>query len=552
MKKRAVKLLAAALALSTLVGSFAGCSQPSGASEGSSSGAEEQTVSSGGKVDESLPSWKRNTSPITLKWFVAYDWYGKKFNPEICLADQKVLDETGVTIDFSTGDVEKYNTLIATNSLPDIVTYDALSSQRKLLENNDQLYPLEELMEQYAPDLNVPESMMDWYRNEDGHWYAFVSYYYGPERTNEEYGGFYVTHNNNFVRTDILEQIGMTMEDLKTKDGFMNALRAVKEQNITYDGQPVTPFTGVYPEAFFEQFGGDPEDENGNLVNKKRTDEYLEALLYYNEMYRNGLITDEEFTLDTQQRNTKIASGLVFAINGWTLACDPRKSLYSKDPNALILYAGQIEGGDNGKSPKLASVNAAGWTGTMITKNCQNPDRAIQLFSFLSQDEMALDNELGTESYDIVNGRAVKRPEVTKEFEDDFQAAWSKYKLDISFFEDFTIVQKYYPEPETVYEKDQYEMERDENLDIYDDKCFADVNPEGGTELASVASRIDAYWAQALPRIVMAESAEKCVEEYNTAISEMDKLGMQELDEYKNERFQENKAKLGIERAFTR
>lgn len=553
MRKLTATLLAGALCLSALAGCQAApaatSAEPS-KTEGASSEAAAEGEASQATADG--PSWKKDTSPITLEWFVAYDWYGKKFNPETNVADKKLLEDTGVTIKISTGDIEKYNTLIATQSLPDIVTYDAMSTQRKLLENNQQVLPLDDLMKEHAPDLNVPESMIDWYRNPDGHWYSFASFYYGPERTNPDFGGAYVIHNNNFVRTDILKQINMTMDDLKTKEGFMKALVAVKEQKISYDGKPVTPFIGADPNFFFEQFGGEPEDADGNLVNKKRTPEYLEALLYFNEMYSKGLFTDEEFTMDTQQRETKVSSGAVFAANGWMTVQNPRKALYSADPNALMMYCGQIEGGDNGKKPAYASINAAGWTGTMITKNCKDPARAVQLFSYLSQEEMVLDDQYGTDTYDIVDGKVKKRPETTKEFEENFQAATSKYKLDIGYFEDWTITQKYYPAPETVYEQDQYDMERDPNLTIYDDKCFADVNPDGGTELASVKERIDAYWKQAQPKIIMAASAEDCKKEYELAIQEMDTLGMKDLDTYMNERFQENKKRLGIERAFTR
>ena len=97
----------------------------------------------------------------------------------------------------------------------------------------------------------VPQSQKDWYRNDDGKWYSLVSFYYGPERCTDEFGGFLVTHNSNFVRTDLLEQIGMSMEDLKTKEGFYEALKKVKDEKLQYDGMDVIPLTlsliHIYP-----------------------------------------------------------------------------------------------------------------------------------------------------------------------------------------------------------------------------------------------------------------------------------------------------------------
>ena len=216
---------------------------------------------------------------------------------------------------------------------------------------------LEELSEKYAPDLNVPQSQKDWYRNDDGKWYSLVSFYYGPERCTDEFGGFLVTHNSNFVRTDLLEQIGMSMEDLKTKEGFYEALKKVKDENLQYDGMDVIPLTGVYATNMAQQFGAQLEDKEGNLQDIKLQPEYLEALKFYNRLYREGLITTDEFTQDQTQRDQKVASGQVFMAQGWMTVKQPRSALYSSDPNAKMLYCGSITTGDSGNHDYLKSTS---------------------------------------------------------------------------------------------------------------------------------------------------------------------------------------------------
>ena len=184
----------------------------------------------GALADERVPegSWSANKdTPVTIDWFMAYDWFGSTFDPEKNDGWARILEDTGVTINFQSGDTDKLNMLIASGTLPDVITMDATATQRKLLENSNALAPLDTLIAEYAPDMNVPQSMMDWYRNDDGHTYIIASYYYGEERTAPEFGGMYVTHNKNAVRVDILEQIGMTMDDLQTPDGMLAALRAV-------------------------------------------------------------------------------------------------------------------------------------------------------------------------------------------------------------------------------------------------------------------------------------------------------------------------------------
>lgn len=558
---RGKKLWNAVMAGMLCVSMLAGCgaktenapSEPD-ASEAAQAGEQESTEKA---VEESTeaagetPSWKKDTSPITIDWFVAYDWYGKVFDPVNNMADKKLQTETGITINVITGNADKLNALIVSGELPDVVTFDAVASQRLQMEDSGMVLDLEELSEKYAPDLNVPQSQKDWYRNDDGKWYSLVSFYYGPERCTDEFGGFLVTHNSNFVRTDLLEQIGMSMEDLKTKEGFYEALKKVKDEKLQYDGMDVIPLTGVYATNMAQQFGAQLEDKEGNLQDIKLQPEYLEALKFYNRLYREGLITTDEFTQDQTQRDQKVASGQVFMAQGWMTVKQPRSALYSSDPNAKMLYCGSITTGDSGNQHYLSSINAAGWTTTMITKSAEHPDRIISLFSYLTQEEAALDEEYGCGCYDIVDGKAIRKEEAVKEYEDDYNAAYNKYNMNLSFAMDYTIIQKYENlNVENELEKDRINMERDKDAQLYDDKCFSDINPMAGTDLAAIKASIDEYWKSAEPQMIMASSEEECEKLYQQAIDQIKSMGFDQLYEFQNEKFHKNKQKLGIDFAW--
>jgi putative aldouronate transport system substrate-binding protein len=496
----------------------------------------------------------QDKSPYTLKWFVAYDWYGKTFNPAINLGDKAILEETGITLEIDTGSYEKLNLLISTGDLPDLVTFDAVASQRTLLEDGGVLYDLEELSAKYAPDLNVPQSMKDWYRARDGKWYTIASYFYGPERTRPEFGGYYVTHNLNYARQDILDQTGMTLEDMKTKEGFLNALREVKNRNIHYNGKALLPYIGVDPGNMAAQFGADLEDADGNLVDIRRTPEYLEALVYYNTMFNEELITDEEFTMNTQMRDQKVANGEVFAASGWLTVSLPRKSLYTLDENAKFLYAGVINGGDSGKTPVLEAVSCGGWTGTMITKNCKNPARAIQFIAYMTSEKTTLDQWYGFDAYDIINGKIVRKPEVEKEFAQNYQAAYAKYNLNVEYFVDWTIIQKYTAlSPGSLYyDVDYYNQEHDRSLIMYDNKALTFVTPEDGSDLSVIDLRVEDFWKQEMPGMIMARNAEECTRIYRESLIRADSIGMKTVDDYQNQKFQENKKRLGVQRVWPR
>lgn len=530
-------------------------SSPTDSSEEISSETEEQTEPTNAGL--ATPSWKTDTSPITFEWFVGYDWASFTFDPDNNNFDKWLLEETGVTLSYSFGNQEKLNVLITTDSLPDIVTYDVISSERLAMENSGLLLPLDDLMEQYAPDFCVVPAMIDWYRNEnDSHWYSYASYFYDIEDTMAR-GGWITSHNMNFARKDIMEQLGIKPEDMQTKDGMIASLKKVKDADITYNGVKVEPIHGAggnTTQFYAEQFGMDREDKDGNLLNMYRQPEYLEALLFQNQLYREGLISDEEFTADNVLRKQKVTSGAYFAGTSQS-DMDGKQDLFYSDNEALMMYVGHMKG-DGGKEPIITPSTTGGWTGTEISKNCKDPARAIQLFAFMSQPENAVSYYLGgVGCYDMVDGKAVIKPEYAAEREADAVAYNNRTRSGIQeYLLDFTFVQ-------VAQSTDNIDSLQQDEADgqkkyidghCYDDKIFSNVIPDGGSDLSAISAQISDYWSQQSAQIIMASSAEEAEKLYNESIIQMDQMGMKELDDYKNERFQQNKEKMGVKIAWPR
>lgn len=535
------------MAAAAAAGLLAGC----GTKEGK---AQDASAAQPAAYDPSKPSWEQDQTPIELNWFVAYDWTSMNFDPAHNTFDQYVYENTGVKIKFSIGNKEKLNMLIATDSLPDIVTYDAVSSERLAMEDGGKLLPFDELKDKYAPDMTVPQGMIDWYRNEkDSHWYALVGYFYDRKDTYER-GGYIESHNMNFARKDIMDQLGINPDSMLTKEGFIDALKKVKAANVTYQGQPVIPYIGDDVEELAEQFGADREDRDGNLMNIKRQPEFLEALLFLNEIFNDGLTTDEIFTMDSTLRKQMVSSGQVFAgtnvnyLNG-------KDNLYYSDPKALMMGIGLIKG-DEGKQAIVSPSPTAGWAATMVTKNCKNPARAASLLSFLTKKEMSLAYWYGgIDGYDIVDGAAIIKPERAAERSKDPAAFDAKYRSTLQdLLCDYVWVKKYEPKTNLdAYEADLRHYQKTWiDGHIYDDKIFTSVKPEGGSDLAAVEAQLDSYWSQQFPAIVMAPGKEAATEAYRNTIAQMDAMGMEDLNAYQNERFHANKKKMGVDFAWPR
>ncbi|MEG1687219.1 MAG: hypothetical protein RR276_04990, partial [Angelakisella sp.] len=71
-------------------------------------------------------------------------------------------------------------------------------------------------------------------------------------------------------------------------------------------------------EQMAEQFGASMETKEGKYQSIYRAPEYLEGLQFFNQLYREGLMTDESFTAKKDQVEQKVASGQLFATTRWT------------------------------------------------------------------------------------------------------------------------------------------------------------------------------------------------------------------------------------------
>ncbi len=477
--------------------------------------------------------------PVTLTWFVAEEGYDKVWNPEKNVADGKILKNTGVNLEIKAGDLTDLDALIATDSLPDLITVEAGAAERLLIENSGLAVPLEPLFERYAPDVNIPDSMKEWYRNEDGNWYSIASYYYGPERVNPEYGGYLGTHNNNYVRSDLLAQTGVPMEDLRTKEGLLTALRAAK--GLTYKGQAVIPYAGWWTRNLAEQFGMKVEDEKGNYLSKYRQPEWLEALQFGNQLYREGLMLPEEFTESLSQRRKQVQSGRIFFCTGYANVQEAKDILYSNDRNAQMVYVGQVRG-DAGNMPNLKSVSSGGWTVTMVYAGTQHQKEIARFISYMTKDETTLDAapSIGTETYDIVGSSYVMRDSVSKEFEENYKQAAEKYYLNLEFFVDWTVVQKYQPTSEREDFRKQYK-----GCKIYDSKAVDAASVASDNEMQLIKETIEHYYSGAEIEILTSDSAEHCIQKYQEAIRQMEQMGLKELEAYESRQYQAAKQKMG-------
>ncbi|MDQ8739026.1 extracellular solute-binding protein [Paenibacillus sp. LHD-38] len=484
-------------------------------------------------------------SPITLTWFVDQQWYSHEWDTQNVLFDKLVTEQTGITINFVSGNAEKLSALIASGDIPDIVTVDKAIPQRKLLERSGLVLPLDELIAKHDPTFELPQSIQDWYRNEDGHFYGLPNYFKAPEKMQE--GDFIPTHVTLRARQDIMDQLGIKEEAFNTKEGTLEALRKVRDANIEYNGFKVIP---SYFDSYqlIQMFGAKREDAQGNYVDTTREPQALEAYKFLNQLYREGLMPQDSQTLNKNQIEEKVNAGAVFAYTNWVIKW---AGLFSNDSNATFAPVGPIKG-DSDQPFYLDPSAVSGWTLTMVGKSTKHPERIVKLLKYLSEDEMSLNAWWGPRSeaweYDG-NGKVKFTEQRNQDFAKDFNAAKKKYSGP-EWLVTWTPIQRTYPEPQTTHEQLENATEAKFSQYSYYSLPFEGVAVDGGTAEAGIETKINDYRTQMRAAMILAKSEVEVEKLFNEMIAQEEKLGYTRLYEVYNSKFQEAKKKLGIEFAW--
>ncbi|RED64812.1 hypothetical protein [Cohnella lupini] len=176
-----------------------------------------------------------------------------------------------------------------------------------------------DMPDKYPGLASIPKLYLDAMKDADGHIWSIPTWF--DQNPQDPWPGW--ASLGWFVRTDVLEKTGMTMDDLKTLSGVENYLRAAAKQKDE-SGKNLIPLS----------FLSDANDENvilstfgvtvasaGGVVPVEKTDngyqfiydnpQYKAAYKWMNEMYREGLIDPEAITDKKERYKEKNKTGRI-------------------------------------------------------------------------------------------------------------------------------------------------------------------------------------------------------------------------------------------------
>ncbi|NRT72280.1 extracellular solute-binding protein [Clostridium beijerinckii] len=499
-------------------------------------------------------NWKSDTTPIVFDWYIDFSWFQTKWgiNP----VSKYVTDKTGVSLNLITpsGDeTEKLNSMIETGKLPDFITLSAQSDGYKKIIQNGLALPLDKLSEQYdAYFMKVADKQkLEWYREGDGHIYCYPNFS-SP-----------VTDFNNFkeekpsnqaflVRKDIYEALGKP--DMRTPEGFLNALERAKKEFHMSDGQELIPLGfhefnesgNLSLDSILPNFLAVPREENGMVYDKYTDNEYIRWLKTLRMANEKGLLSKEIFVDKRAQIEEKITEGRYFAMLYQSSDMSAQQlELYSRDKHKAYIA---IDGPSNSKldPSKLAGDSISGWTVTLISKSCKDPMRAMRFLSYLISEEGNKDLYLGIKgsTWDVIDGKEQFKPEVVDLLNKDRIAFDNKYGAASTYWmlEDGDLVQKWTPDNEEAIKIiSDWSRGKTYNYSLFDNVYTYDDSEDG-----VAFSRISTKWGSTLKKLLIAKNEEEFNSILNEFIIYRKEQGWDKLQKYAQQKYEENKKKLSV------
>ncbi len=504
--------------------------------------------------EENLPGWQRYADEeVTLDWYVNYSWFVTGFGEN--LVSKTITEETGIRINFVTplgNEENKLDILIASDSLPDLVTLGWWEPEYLEMIREDMVYPLNELADQY--DLYFYEVAdpvtRSWYTLSDGNIYGYPNSSYTPEDVETHDN---IPSNQTFlVRKDIYEAIGSP--DMSTTEGFYEAVKKAAQMFPTVDGKPLIPVGShifevegnVSFDQYLQNFLAIPYEKDGKYYDRNTDPEYLSWLKMFRQLGEEGYLSNDIFVDQRTQTSEKLAEGRYFCLMYQrTDLADQEKLLYAKDPDSVYIA---IDGPRNSKKddPVLPTNGVNGWTVTMISKKCEHPERAIALMDYLISEHGQKLTYLGVEgvTYDVVDNKVQLKEEVQNLLNTDRETYDHLYGADNAYWmlQDNVMQLDWQPElTEPLKQMAEWTYPYARYMGQYD------ISIPEDTTIGRNYVKFKALWGETVKKLLLAPTEEEFERIFDDYLKERDKIGYDAIVEEETRQMQENKKRLGME-----
>lgn len=486
-------------------------------------------------------SWKQDTTPVKFSLYIDFDWYAYDTWGKDDVS-QEIERLTGVSLDVTkASDLNQLQVLLATGNLPDIIF---TTNQVQKFWNEDIVWPWDELINEHAPefmDLLDPVEVIN-NTAPDGHFYTLKSHYSNDEQWEDWRNVPSVGGPGLAVREDILEALGNPPID--SLEDLLAVLRQVKSEYPDMIGylphaswrNPIKDMLGMH--ATLPHL-----DKDGRVKINFNEPNLLVYLKYMNTLYREGILHPESFTYTTDQFNQLVASGNVFMASYNTAIADETNKRFQEAGmhayrfkpinNKVLTYKGEDH------------VNiyeaGTGWASVFISKNVKDPARAIQFMQFLKSPEGAALTMWGQEGkhYTMLENGLIERNTEYLESKSVQEIGLGAWYMQVSgLHESIGQVSLAEQEPEAAQYLDVLRFRKERTTR---DPALSFVDPPADSDEYHILVRLRELYANEKVNIMLSASEEEVEQKYAQFMKNAKQIGLERLETYMNERYQEVK-----------
>lgn len=288
-----------------------------------------------------------------------------------------------------------------------------------------------------------------------------------------------------------------------------------------------------------------PFEKDGKIYDRTTDPEYIRWLKVFRELQQEGYLVQDVFLDKRTQMAEKISRGQYFCmLYQYSDMTAEQRSLWDRDPNMAYMA---VDGprNSNGDAPVLTGIGIDGWTVTLISQNCSDPEKAIELMTYMISEEGQKLILLGKEGVDYTwqDGKAV----LTDSTRNLFLHEYDNYVRVVGGDNTYWMLQ------DSVMQS-QWSVEYDEAVGQMREWAtrYSAYTSQYSTRFAydseefQINADVQYLWAQVLPQLLMADSDEKFDQLFADFVKQRDEMGYDKVLAEQTRQMIENKKKLGI------
>ncbi|WP_274363168.1 extracellular solute-binding protein [Paenibacillus thermotolerans] len=428
------------MALVLLFVTMTACTGTGGGNEPNTGNDGQQETNTGNKDG----SGKDELEQVTLTFLSAWNGGGGGFpqdqvnNP----VAQRVREKTGVTLkmeSITTSEVEKLNTIFASDTVPDIVNapfWSTTGGEGQVIKKaalEGQLLDLTPYLDKY-PNVKkllttgVAKDFAEFELNSpDFGGKTYVIPMQTPDGTPES------IHNWNYglyARGDILKALNVNAADIDTQEELYDLLVKIKNGNFKdIGGKPVIPAGTMHDGWDYGQFLAGWTDynisdfrmEDGKLTFWALSKDYEARLAYMRKLIADGLFDLEAFSNTDTTATEKLTTGKLAVFGAQSMMGKLQNTLYKTNPEMQYELLGPMKNKSGNIRTQVEKPGRSGFPVVFLSAKIKYPDAALRFLDYISSDEGRLLAYWGIEGthYNMVDGKPQWIPEVKKQFDDN-------------------------------------------------------------------------------------------------------------------------------------